>query len=92
MMAICFLIQHAVVRILPYDAMFMFVFHKFPFPPQGMFSTLELVPMWSGVDHDVEIFASGIVAEDEGDWGTKDGAAAGGSGGVASGEPRKPIC
>ncbi len=37
---------------------------------QGMFSTLELVPMWSGVDHDVEIFASGIVSEDSGDWGS----------------------
>ena len=50
---------------------------------EGMFSTLELVPMWSGVDHDVEVFASGIVAEDEGDWGGKEGGAAeaGGSGG-----------
>ena len=29
--------------------------------------------MWSGVDHDVEIFASGVVTEDDGDWGTTEG-------------------
>ena len=40
---------------------------------QGFFSALELVPMWSGVDHDVEIFASGVVTEDDGDWGTTEG-------------------
>ena len=59
---------------------------------QGLFSTLELVPMWSGVDHDVEMFASGIVTEDEGDWDAKEaaatangGSAAGGAGGSSSG-------
>eukprot|EP00798_Chlamydomonas_sp_ICE-L_P026223 gene26223-11957_t len=37
---------------------------------EGFFSTLELVPMFSGVDHNIDIFASGVVAEDEGDWCT----------------------
>lgn len=36
---------------------------------QGFMSALELVPMWTGVDHDVEIFGSGVVTEDDGDWG-----------------------
>jgi len=36
----------------------------------GMLATLELIPMWAGVDPDQELFASGIVAEDTGDWGT----------------------
>lgn len=31
-------------------------------------TSLELLPLFSGVDTDVEIFASGNVAEDEGDW------------------------
>ena len=58
-----------------------------PSHPQGLFSTLELVPMWSGVDHDVEMFASGIVAEDEGDWDSKEAAAASeGAGGSSGGE------
>jgi hypothetical protein len=26
--------------------------------------------MWGGVDPDVELFASGVVLEDEGDWAT----------------------
>ncbi|KAF8055388.1 MET1B [Scenedesmus sp. PABB004] len=37
---------------------------------EGFFASLELLPMWSGVDPDVELFASGIVKDDEGDWGT----------------------
>lgn len=36
---------------------------------QGFFASLELLPLWSGVDPDVELFASGIVKDDEGDWG-----------------------
>lgn len=32
-------------------------------------ASLELLPMWSGVDPDMELFASGVVREDEGDWG-----------------------
>eukprot|EP00955_Chlamydomonas_euryale_P098086 365123-Chlamydomonas_euryale.AAC.26 len=68
---------------------------------EGFFSTLELVPMWSGVDHDVEIFASGVVTEDEGNWasGSKDSPAkadagssgsgsAGGASSAASTEPQ----
>lgn len=51
-----------------------------------MLSTLELLPMFRGVDPDVELYASGVVAEDTGDWGcggqavdapTTDGAGAG---------------
>jgi DNA (cytosine-5)-methyltransferase 1 len=36
----------------------------------GMCTTLELIPMWAGVDPDVELFASGIVADDSGDFAT----------------------
>ena len=67
------------------------VINVFTLFAQGLFSTLELVPMWSGVDHDVEMFASGIVTEDEGDWDSKEtaaqngGSAAGGAGGSSSG-------
>lgn len=32
-------------------------------------TTLELLPMWSGVDPDVEVFISGVVKDDDGDWG-----------------------
>eukprot|EP00983_Pelagomonas_calceolata_P036580 1134186-Pelagomonas_calceolata.AAC.2 len=31
----------------------------------GFLSSLELVPMFTGVDHDVDIFGSGIVAEED---------------------------
>ncbi|GAX75038.1 hypothetical protein CEUSTIGMA_g2482.t1 [Chlamydomonas eustigma] len=52
------------------------VLHDFAvYNAEGMYSTLELVPMWSGVDHDVEIFASGIVTEDDGDWDVKEAGA-----------------
>jgi DNA (cytosine-5)-methyltransferase 1 len=37
---------------------------------QGFFASLELLPLWAGVDPDVELYASGIVKDDEGDWGT----------------------
>ncbi len=30
---------------------------------QGFMASLELVPMWTGVDHDVEVFGSGVVRE-----------------------------
>lgn len=33
-----------------------------------MFSSLELLPMWSGVDPDVELYASGVVVDDDGDF------------------------
>jgi DNA (cytosine-5)-methyltransferase 1 len=32
-------------------------------------TTLELLPMWSGVDPDAEVFISGVVKDDDGDWG-----------------------
>jgi DNA (cytosine-5)-methyltransferase 1 len=32
-------------------------------------TTLELLPMWAGVDPDVEVFVSGVVKDDDGDWG-----------------------
>ena len=32
-------------------------------------TTLELLPMWAGVDPDVEVFMSGVVKDDDGDWG-----------------------
>ncbi|CAD7705413.1 unnamed protein product [Ostreobium quekettii] len=35
---------------------------------EGFFSSLELLPMWGGVDPDVELYASGTVTEDQGDW------------------------
>lgn len=35
---------------------------------QGFYSSLELLPMWAGIDSDVELFASGVVGEDHGDW------------------------
>ncbi|PSC75867.1 DNA (cytosine-5)-methyltransferase 1-like [Micractinium conductrix] len=35
---------------------------------EGMFSSLELLPMWSGVDPDVELYASGVVVDDDGDF------------------------
>ena len=37
--------------------------------PQGFMTTLELLPMWAGVDPDVEVFVSGVVKDDDGDWG-----------------------
>ncbi|GLI71179.1 hypothetical protein VaNZ11_016282 [Volvox africanus] len=35
----------------------------------GFLTTLELVPMVAGLDANVSIFASGVLAEDNGDWG-----------------------
>lgn len=32
---------------------------------EGFMTSLELLPMWSGVDPDVELYASGLVVEDE---------------------------
>ena len=37
-------------------------------PEQGMFASLELLPLWSGVAPDVELYASGVVVEDDGDF------------------------
>lgn len=35
---------------------------------QGFCTSLELLPMWSGVEPDVELFASGRVLDDDGEW------------------------
>jgi hypothetical protein len=35
---------------------------------QGFYASLELLPMWGGVDSDVELYASGRCLEDEGEW------------------------
>ncbi|KAF6265105.1 hypothetical protein COO60DRAFT_1470199 [Scenedesmus sp. NREL 46B-D3] len=51
---------------------------------EGFFASLELLPLWAGVDPDVELYASGIVKDDEGDWGTAAGS--GGSAGAAAEE------
>lgn len=32
---------------------------------QGFFGSLELLPSWSGIDPDIELFGSGIVKEEE---------------------------
>ena len=37
-------------------------------PGQGLLATLELLPMWSGVEPDVELYASGRVLDDDGEW------------------------
>ena len=34
----------------------------------GLFASLELLPMWSGVDPDTELYASGQVGDDDGEW------------------------
>ena len=35
---------------------------------EGFCSSLELLPMWSGVDSDVDLYASGNVLDDDGEW------------------------
>ena len=35
---------------------------------QGLYASLELLPMWSGVEPDVQLFASGRVLDDDGEW------------------------
>ena len=37
---------------------------------QGFLASLELLPMWGGVDPDTPLFASGRVLDDAGDWST----------------------
>jgi hypothetical protein len=64
-----------------------------PAPAQGLFASLELLPLWGGVDPDVELYASGRVVDDDGDFsggqslGTVPAAAneAGGSSAAAGG-------
>lgn len=35
---------------------------------EGFCASLELLPMWSGVDPDVDLYASGNVLADDGEW------------------------
>lgn len=35
---------------------------------QGLYASLELLPMWSGLEPDVQLFASGRVLDDDGEW------------------------
>ena len=35
---------------------------------QGLYASLELLPMWSGVEPDTQLFASGRVLDDDGEW------------------------
>lgn len=35
---------------------------------QGLMSTLELLPMWGGAAPDVDLFFSGGVFDDDGEW------------------------
>ena len=35
---------------------------------QGLYASLELLPMWSGIESDVQLFASGRVLHDDGEW------------------------
>ena len=51
---------------------------------EGLLSTLELLPMWGGVDPDVELFASGVVLDDDGEWTGIQAAGAGSSAGGSS--------
>ena len=51
---------------------------------QGLMSTLELLPMWGGAAPDVDLFFSGAVSEDDGEWAG--GQTLGGSG-DENGEP-----
>lgn len=55
-------------------------------PMQGLYSSLELLPMWSGIEPDVQLFASGRVLDDDGEF-------AGGQalGGSSSGEAALPV-
>jgi hypothetical protein len=35
---------------------------------QGLYASLELLPMWSGIEPDVQLFASGRVLDDDGEF------------------------
>lgn len=44
---------------------------------EGFCASLELLPMWSGVDPDVDLYASGNVLDDDGEWAGGQSLAAG---------------
>ena len=35
---------------------------------QGLYASLELLPMWAGIEPDSALFASGRVLDDDGEW------------------------
>ena len=53
---------------------------------QGLYASLELLPMWSGVEPDAQLFASGRVLDDDGEWagGQSLGEGSGSSSGLPS--------
>ena len=52
---------------------------------QGLYASLELLPMWSGVEPDAQLFASGRVLDDDGEWAG--GQSLGEGSGSSSGSP-----
>jgi hypothetical protein len=62
---------------------------------QGLYASLELLPMWAGIEPDVQLFASGCVLDDDGEWaggqslGGGNGDGNGGSGGAR--QLRQPL-
>ena len=68
----------------------------------GLMASLELLPMWSGLDPDVELYASGVVVDDDGDFsggqslddvddgGGASGSGIGGSSGAAGASAEEP--
>ena len=55
---------------------------------QGLYASLELLPMWSGVEPDAQLFASGRVLDDDGEWAG--GQSLGEGSGSSSGLPHAP--
>ena len=55
---------------------------------QGLYASLELLPMWSGVEPDAQLFASGRVLDDDGEWAG--GQSLGEGSGSSSGLPPAP--
>ena len=55
---------------------------------QGLYASLELLPMWSGVEPDAQLFASGRVLDDDGEWAG--GQSLGEGSGSSAGPPSAP--
>ena len=60
---------------------------------QGLYASLELLPMWSGVEPDAQLFASGRVLDDDGEWagGQSLGEGSGSSSGLPSAPAADPL-
>lgn len=59
---------------------------------QGLYASLELLPMWAGIEPDVQLFASGRVLDDDGEWAGGQSLGSDGSGGAAAPAPPLPCC